>query len=251
MGLYDVPPVHATWPPTQPSLTWLLSPGWTDGCINPPVMYTSVQHMRAVQDYWKHTIPPKLRAPAQPAPVPLAHPPSTLAPPVFAPTPVPPLPMPAPCTTGTIAVLSGTYYRQSEFGPSQSESRGPHAITQANNHYESKAADNSSLNNTDYLISVIKFYSAVDASAPTKLGKLKVKKESSQLTDRIPITTLTRQEFITRFLKVHNLDEKYAPGPHSGPTFKVYWSGFICLVHWVSGTKTAATIVLDDHQYQI
>lgn len=83
--------------------------------------------------------------------------------------------------------------------------------------------------NTHYLVSVTKTYSVVDTSAPTKLGKLKVKKDSSQLTDRIPVTILSRVEFITRFLKVHDLDAKYAPGPHNGPTFKIYWSGLYVL----------------------
>lgn len=34
-------------------------------------------------------------------------------------------------------------------------------------------------------------------------------------------------------------------------TFSFSFSPSVCLVCWVSGTKTAATIVLDDREYQI
>ncbi|KAE9399508.1 hypothetical protein BT96DRAFT_761906, partial [Gymnopus androsaceus JB14] len=203
-----------------PSLTWLESPAWIDGAINPPVMYLSLQQIHDVQQYWKHLLPavPNLPPTVPPAPPPPPPPPAVPALPPCTPAPPALLPTPTPDETGIGAALAGPRYRQLEFQPSGS-------------------------NNADYLVSVTKMYSAVDAGAPTKLGKLKVKKDSSQLTDRFSVTTLTRGEFITRFLKVHDLDAKYAPGPHNGPTFKVYWSGF--------GTKTAATIVLDDHQYQI
>ncbi|KAI0794060.1 hypothetical protein C8Q74DRAFT_1365587 [Fomes fomentarius] len=40
-----------------------------------------------------------------------------------------------------------------------------------------------------------------------------------------PLSGITRAEFVCAFLGAHGLAEQYAAGPHSGPKFKLWWTG--------------------------
>jgi len=97
------------------------------------------------------------------------------------------------------------------------------------------------------------------AAAPGPGGRAPkglVKQKPRTKMTNIVLDNITRADFIKAFLATHNLSDKYSPGVHSGPDFKLWWSGlpyvlflilkvvssFIC-----SGGKSgAATIQTDD-----
>ena len=57
--------------------------------------------------------------------------------------------------------------------------------------------------------------------APKGLVKQKPKTKMTN----IVLDKITRTDFIKAFLATHNLSDKYSPGVHSGPDFKLWWSG--------------------------
>ncbi|KAL6303693.1 hypothetical protein BKA93DRAFT_817976 [Sparassis latifolia] len=50
--------------------------------------------------------------------------------------------------------------------------------------------------------------------------------------------------FIQAFLAVHDLADQFSPGVHSGPNFKLWWTGS-------SGGKTQAPTIENDHQFEV
>lgn len=105
-------------------------PHISDGAVNPPVMYLSLQQINDVWEYWKHLIPtipiegPPTIAPVPPpapAPPPSPAPPPPAFPALLLPTPECPtllLPTPTPHSTGA---PRGPHYRQLESQPSGME----------------------------------------------------------------------------------------------------------------------------------
>ena len=57
--------------------------------------------------------------------------------------------------------------------------------------------------------------------APKGLVKQKPKTKMTN----IVLDKITHADFIKAFLATHNLSDKYSPGVHSGPDFKLWWSG--------------------------
>ncbi|KIJ94158.1 hypothetical protein K443DRAFT_110911, partial [Laccaria amethystina LaAM-08-1] len=92
-----------------------------------------------------------------------------------------------------------------------------------------------------HLISVGMVYAL--AAAPSASGRapkgLVKQKQKTKMTN-IVLDQITRTDFIKAFLATHNLSDKYSPGVHSGPDFKLWWSGS------PSGKSGAATIQTDD-----
>ena len=57
--------------------------------------------------------------------------------------------------------------------------------------------------------------------APKGLVKQKPKTKMTN----IVLDQITHTDFIKAFLATHNLSDKYSPGVHSGPDFKLSWLG--------------------------
>ncbi|KAG1732927.1 uncharacterized protein EDB91DRAFT_1057805 [Suillus paluster] len=85
-------------------------------------------------------------------------------------------------------------------------------------------------------------------SAPKKAsgicGKIAMKKTRMIKTDHVRIDTITRVDFIQAFLRIHELSDQYSPGAHTGPKFKIWWTGS-------SGGKTGASTVDNNHDFTV
>lgn len=81
------------------------------------------------------------------------------------------------------------------------------------------------------------------ASAPLN-RKAAPKKLKLTKMDTIQLRGISRVNFIEAFLKIHALSDNYSPGVHSGPSFKVWWTGS-------GGGKGGAPSILNDHQFGV
>ena len=69
-------------------------------------------------------------------------------------------------------------------------------------------------------------YSVAAAPGPGgRAPKGLVKQKPKTKMTNIVLDKITRADFIKAFLATHNLSDKYSPGVHSGPDFKLWWSG--------------------------
>ena len=83
-----------------------------------------------------------------------------------------------------------------------------------------------SLEAADALVSVTMHYSANTTGPSARGSKVITKKLKLTKSDNIPIdASSTRVAFVAAFLGVHDLSEMYSAGVHSGPNFKLYWTG--------------------------
>ncbi|KAF9538414.1 hypothetical protein CPC08DRAFT_606382, partial [Agrocybe pediades] len=62
--------------------------------------------------------------------------------------------------------------------------------------------------------------------------------------DKMNLSQISRVDFISNCLRVHNKADKFAPGVHSGPNFKIWWTG-------KTGGKGGAPTVQNDQQFEI
>jgi len=79
--------------------------------------------------------------------------------------------------------------------------------------------------------------------------------------DTIRLNTVSCIDFIKAILKIHGLAKTFSPGVHSGPKFKIWWTGarFVprpcpfCLVLTAlsSGGKGGAPLIQNDHQFGV
>lgn len=53
----------------------------------------------------------------------------------------------------------------------------------------------------------------------------KIAMKPARITKMDHIVITSRTDFITAFLAVHELAEQFSPGVHSGPVFKLWWTG--------------------------
>ncbi|GBE82416.1 hypothetical protein SCP_0408000 [Sparassis crispa] len=94
-----------------------------------------------------------------------------------------------------------------------------------------------------HLVLVTMLFNVVERVPSACGGRMQVqtRKDKSTKCRNILITDKTsRASFIKAILAVHELADQYAPGPHQGPGFKMWWTGS-------NGGKTsAATIEMDD-----
>jgi len=58
-------------------------------------------------------------------------------------------------------------------------------------------------------------------------AKLVTKKAKITKSGYIILDGISRTDFVTAFLSVHGLSEQYSPGVHSGPAFKIHWTGSV------------------------
>ena len=61
-------------------------------------------------------------------------------------------------------------------------------------------------------------------AAPTGQGKA-VPKKSKITKMEISLDSIMCVDFVKAILGVHHISDKFAPGVHSGPDFKMWWNG--------------------------
>ncbi|KAG1860347.1 hypothetical protein F4604DRAFT_1930239 [Suillus subluteus] len=107
---------------------------------------------------------------------------------------------------------------------------------------QSMAPDTVTIPVMGHLVSITMAY-----TAPDKTGrglKLVVKKFKTVKSDHIVLEDITRTTFIQMFLTIHELADQYSPGVHSGPGFKLSWTGS-------PGGKSGATTIENDHDFNV
>ena len=68
----------------------------------------------------------------------------------------------------------------------------------------------------------------VQVAGPAGRGsKLVTKRSKLTISETIVLEDISRTDFIAAFLVVHGLSEQYRPGVHSGPAFKLFWTGSV------------------------
>jgi hypothetical protein len=81
-----------------------------------------------------------------------------------------------------------------------------------------------------HLVSILMNFS-LHAQGPVTRGSKVVKKKSKLIkSDYIVLEGITCIDFITAYLSIHGLLDQFSPGVHSGPPFKLYWTGSVCVV---------------------
>ena len=90
---------------------------------------------------------------------------------------------------------------------------------------------------------------------PSRRGS-KMQSKLQQVTKMasVVLSGISRAEFVRTFLHAHGLGDDFAPGPHSGPSFRMWWTGIACVSHvllnvlyanYYSSKGTAGTIETD------
>ncbi|TFK80000.1 hypothetical protein K466DRAFT_504633 [Polyporus arcularius HHB13444] len=190
----------------RPSELWLQNPAWIDGARNPPRIYSLLEEINA--DRVAVGYPPLL--------------------PGFVPVPFPGVP-PIPHSTADTALVP----------PSQSVK-----TTGAEKGSDEPVERRIAIDGAGHLISVAVTYTP-PSSTNTRSTRTAAKKakEKHVKSDHIRLDIASRAEFIQAALAIHELDEQYRAGAHSGPAMKVWWTG--------SGGKSDAPTIDNDHDFEV
>jgi hypothetical protein len=114
-----------------------------------------------------------------------------------------------------------------------------------------------------HLVSALMIFSSQVAGPISRGAKLVSKRVKLTKSDHIVLEGTSRSEFIQHFLAIHGLADVFSLGVHSGPPFKLHWTGsayvtpfcsvlpvvFIACTH--SGGKGGATTIDNDHQFAV
>ncbi|OJA12802.1 hypothetical protein AZE42_05834 [Rhizopogon vesiculosus] len=103
-----------------------------------------------------------------------------------------------------------------------------------------KVLENASSSPVGYLVSVLMQFSAQVQGPASRGSKVVKKKLKLTKSDYIVLEGITCAAFVTSYLSVHDLSQVFSPGVHSGPPFKLYWTGSV-------GDKGGATMIDNDH----
>lgn len=78
-----------------------------------------------------------------------------------------------------------------------------------------------------HLVNVTHTYTSTELStSSSRNAKASApKKKATTMLGNIALEAITRVDFIKAILSVHNLHTQFAPGVHSGPPFKLSWTG--------------------------
>ncbi|EDR02051.1 uncharacterized protein LACBIDRAFT_332644 [Laccaria bicolor S238N-H82] len=96
-----------------------------------------------------------------------------------------------------------------------------------------------------HLISVGMVYSLAAAPGPGgRASKGLVKQKPTMKMTKLVLDKITCADFIKAFLATHNMSDKYSPGVHSGPDFKLWWSGSL-------GAKSGAATIQTDKDFYV
>ena len=77
----------------------------------------------------------------------------------------------------------------------------------------------------DYLIQVTMAYVEQARGPPARGSKILSKERTVTKMVNAPLRGISRAEFVHVFLNAHALGDEYAAGPHSGPLFRLWWTG--------------------------
>ncbi|KAJ7724818.1 hypothetical protein DFH07DRAFT_1003564 [Mycena maculata] len=190
----------------RPSNAWLysLNPGHIDGGVNPPAFYPSQEDIIRKMYIWN---------------------------------PGHPMFQPAPSTTGPTAPTATTTTTEAPVAL-------PVPIDPALQE-QTVAATPTPLELAGHQVSVIEVRPAPEKTTSTRTGKPAARKDERESKfDYIKLEDMSCCDFVTAFLKVHDCAEEYSPGVHSGPPFKMSWTGS-------SGGKAGAITIENDREYQL
>ena len=69
------------------------------------------------------------------------------------------------------------------------------------------------------------YFSSQVAGPVSRGSKLVLRRQKLTKSDHIILEDTSRSDFIQGFLAIHDLADKFSLGDHSGPPFKLHWSG--------------------------
>ncbi|KAF9225177.1 hypothetical protein BS17DRAFT_801307 [Gyrodon lividus] len=95
-----------------------------------------------------------------------------------------------------------------------------------------------------HLISICMIQTVPEKSLTNGCAKTLLKKQRTIKSDHIKLSNFGHTDFIKAWLKAHDLDKQFSPGVHSGPEFRMWWTGS-------SGGKAGATTITNDHDFGI
>ncbi|KIJ90739.1 hypothetical protein K443DRAFT_657906 [Laccaria amethystina LaAM-08-1] len=129
--------------------------------------------------------------------------------------------------------------------PAQSNRPAPLTPSLANgsNNYYRTAIGETLPTSVGHLVNVSLVH-PIAAAPSTARGKAAPKKGRTTKMDTIKLDAVSRIDFVKAILKIHGLAETFSPGVHSGPNFKIWWSG-------ASGGKGGAPLIQNDHQFGV
>lgn len=207
----------------RPSAGWLRNPAWIDGGVNPPKYYFSHEEIDAACCASGVEPPPRYTQPEIPV----------------APS--------QPITTAGLPLATQYDILSSRVSPTP---------VPANNHYRMAGPLGNGVGNepwvpaapppNGHLVNVTHTYTATESTTGSSRNAKAAapKKKATTMLGNITLEGITRVDFIKAFLSIHNLDTQFAPGVHSGPPFKLSWTGSI-------GGKGNAPTFLTDKSFNL
>jgi hypothetical protein len=81
-----------------------------------------------------------------------------------------------------------------------------------------------------HMVSALMHFSSQVAGPASRGSKLVVRRAKLTKSDHILLEGATRCEFIKAFLVIHDLADRFSPGIHFGPPFKMYWTGSMYVI---------------------
>jgi len=76
-----------------------------------------------------------------------------------------------------------------------------------------------------HLVNVTHLFTPTELQASSHNTKVALKKKKTTLLGHIELKAIMRIEFVKAFLTIHSLHAHFAPGVHSGPEFRLSWTG--------------------------
>ncbi|KAJ7106874.1 hypothetical protein C8R43DRAFT_1140426 [Mycena crocata] len=198
----------------RPSAGWLAEPAYIDGGLDPPVFYYSREDMINTLLLWN----PQHHWFTQPPPAP--------APSVFA--------------TGDVGVNLPASQQLSAPTPDQQQA----ALSSFSLRQEEEEEDPATaLVDAGLQVNVLVVYSAPD-KITTRGARAVLKKQKDLKFGMFDVANLDRCSFIQSTLGIHSFGPQYSPGVHSGPPFKISWTGS-------PGGKTGAVTIDTDQEWAL
>lgn len=74
-------------------------------------------------------------------------------------------------------------------------------------------------------VTVNMVFTATEKTMTTRGVKVSSKKIGNPRMENMVLPGMTRSEFIIAALQVHEVANQFSPGVHSGPSFKIWWTG--------------------------
>jgi len=83
-----------------------------------------------------------------------------------------------------------------------------------------------------YLVNVTHMYTLTELTVGSSrnMKPAAPKKKATTTLGNIVLEGVMHVDFVKAFLSVHDLQTQFAPGIHSGPPFKLSWTGSTCVI---------------------